>query len=76
MEFLAALIGGWLGDYLLRRMKSAYYLVSRPQDGAGSSIHGGRPVLMKGPLMVPAIGIAAFFLLLNTSPSTLLSSTP
>jgi hypothetical protein len=26
---------------------------------------------VKGPLMVPAIGIAAFFLLLNTSPSTL-----
>src|SRR6202522_919267 len=25
---LAALAGGWLGDYLLRRMKSSYYLVS------------------------------------------------
>src|SRR5882757_10182257 len=25
---LAALAGGWLGDYLLRRMKSSYYMIS------------------------------------------------
>jgi sugar phosphate permease len=43
---LASLAGGFLGDYLLRRTRSAYYLVS----------------------MVPAIAVAAFFLLLNTSP--------
>ena len=64
---LAALIGGWLGDYLLPRMKSAYYLVS----AAGMLL--GVPVMIvalfsKGPLMVPAIGVAAFFLLLNTAP--------
>jgi len=64
---LAALIGGWLGDYLLPKMKSAYYLVS----AAGMLL--GIPVMIvalfnKGLLMIPAIGVAAFFLLLNTAP--------
>jgi MFS transporter, Spinster family, sphingosine-1-phosphate transporter len=64
---LAALAGGWLGDYLLPRMKSSYYLVS------AASMLLGMPVMIvalfvKGPLMVPAIAVAAFFLLLNTAP--------
>lgn len=64
---LAALIGGWLGDYLLPRMKSSYYFVS------AVSMALGIPVMIvalfvKGPLMIPAIGVAAFFLLLNTAP--------
>ncbi|HET6175986.1 MAG TPA: MFS transporter [Candidatus Sulfotelmatobacter sp.] len=64
---LAALIGGWLGDFLLPRMKSSYYLVS------ASSMLLGVPVMIvalfvRGPLMIPAIGVAAFFLLLNTAP--------
>lgn len=64
---LAALIGGWLGDYLLKRMKSAYYLVS------AASMLLGVPVMIvalfvQGPAMIPAIGVAAFFLLLNTAP--------
>jgi predicted MFS family arabinose efflux permease len=64
---VAALAGGWLGDYLLRRMKSSYYLVS------AASMLLGVPVMIvalfvKGPLMVPAIALAAFFLLLNTAP--------
>jgi predicted MFS family arabinose efflux permease len=64
---LASLAGGWLGDYLLRRTKSSYYLVS------AASMLLGVPVMtvalfVRGPLMVPAIGVAAFFLLLNTSP--------
>ncbi len=63
----AALIGGWLGDYLLPKMKSSYYFVS------AISMALGIPVMIvalfaKGPLMVPAIGVAAFFLLLNTAP--------
>ncbi len=49
----ASLAGGWLGDYLLRRTKGAYYLVA---------------LFTSGRLMVPAIAVAAFFLLLNTSP--------
>ena len=64
---LSSLAGGWLGDYLLPRMKSAYYLVS------AASMLAGVPVMIvalfvKGPLMIPAIGVAAFFLLLNTAP--------
>ena len=64
---LAALIGGWLGDYLLPRMKSSYYFIS------ALSMLLGVPVMIvalfvKGPLMIPAIGVAAFFLLFNTAP--------
>lgn len=63
----AALAGGWLGDYLLKRWKSSYYLVS------AASMLLGIPVMIvalftKGRLMMPAIGVAAFFLLLNTAP--------
>jgi sugar phosphate permease len=64
---VAALAGGWLGDYLLPRMKGAYYFVS------AASMLLGIPVMIvalfnRGPLMIPAIGVAAFFLLLNTAP--------
>jgi len=64
---LAALAGGWLGDYLLPRMKSSYYFVS------ALSMLLGVPVMIaalfaKGPIMMPAIAVAAFFLLLNTAP--------
>ncbi|MBI3474133.1 MAG: MFS transporter [Acidobacteria bacterium] len=64
---LASLAGGWLGDYLLRRTKSSYYLIS------AVSMALGIPFMIvalftSGRLMVPAIGVAAFFLLLNTSP--------
>ncbi len=64
---LASLIGGFLGDYLLRRWKSSYYLIS------AASMLLGIPVMIvalfaKGPIMIPAIGVAAFFLLLNTAP--------
>jgi sugar phosphate permease len=64
---VAALAVGWLGDYLLPRMKSSYYFVS------AASMLLGIPVMAvalfnKGPMMIPAIGVAAFFLLLNTAP--------
>jgi MFS transporter, Spinster family, sphingosine-1-phosphate transporter len=64
---LASLAGGWLGDYLLRRTKSSYYLIS------AVSMALGIPFMIvalfsSGRVMVPAIGVAAFFLLLNTSP--------
>lgn len=64
---LAALAGGWLGDYLLPRMKSSYYFVS------ALSMLLGVPVMIvalfaRGRIMIPSIAIAAFFLLLNTSP--------
>jgi sugar phosphate permease len=64
---LASLAGGWLGDYLLPRMKGAYYFVS------AASMALGVPFMIvalffRGPVMLPAIALAAFFLLLNTSP--------
>jgi MFS transporter, Spinster family, sphingosine-1-phosphate transporter len=64
---VAALAGGWLGDFLLPRLNGSYYLVS------AASMLLGMPVMIvalfvKGPLMIPAIGVAAFFLLLNTAP--------
>jgi MFS transporter, Spinster family, sphingosine-1-phosphate transporter len=64
---LAALAGGWLGDYLLPRMKGSYYFVS------AVSMALGVPVMIvalfaRGRVMVPSIALAAFFLLLNTSP--------
>ena len=64
---LASISGGLLGDYLLKRMKGAYYVVS----AVGMAL--GVPFMIvglftQGKAMVPAIAIAAFFLLLNTSP--------
>ena len=64
---LASLAGGWLGDYLLPKMKSSYYFVS------AISMALGVPFMIvalfsKGAIMLPAIAVAAFFLLLNTSP--------
>jgi multidrug resistance protein len=64
---VASLAGGWLGDILLPRMKGSYYFVS------ALSMALGVPVMIvalftKGPIMLPAIALASFFLLLNTSP--------
>jgi MFS family permease len=64
---IASLAGGWLGDRLLRRYRSAYYSVS------AVSMALGVPVMIvalftKGPAMLPGIAIAAFMLLLNTAP--------
>jgi MFS family permease len=64
---LSALAGGWLGDYLLRRTKSSYYLIS------AASMLLGVPFMIvalfvRGRVMVPAIAVAAFFLLFNTAP--------
>lgn len=64
---VSALAGGWLGDRLLRRTKASYYLVS------AASMALGVPVMIvalfsRGPIMIPAIAVAAFFLLFNTAP--------
>jgi len=63
----ASLLGGWLGDRLLPRMKGAYYFVS----AVGMAL--GVPAMIvalffRGRTMMPAIFVAAFFLLLNMSP--------
>lgn len=64
---IASLAGGWIGDWLLPRMKSSYYFVSAISMGLGV------PVMIvglfsQGRFMMPAIAVAAFLLLLNTSP--------
>jgi MFS transporter, Spinster family, sphingosine-1-phosphate transporter len=65
--FLATMLGGWLGDHLLRKTRSAYYLVS----AIGMAV--ALPFMVvalyhQGRLMFPAIFLALFFLLLNTGP--------
>jgi predicted MFS family arabinose efflux permease len=64
---IASLTGGWLGDYLLRRTRSAYYLVSAASMGLGIPAMA-IALFDRGPAMVPAIAIAGFLLLLNTAP--------
>jgi MFS transporter, Spinster family, sphingosine-1-phosphate transporter len=64
---LAALAGGWLGDRLLRRTRTAYYLVS------AASMAIGVPVLVfalraQGRALIPAIAVGAFLVLFNTAP--------
>lgn len=64
---LASLLGGWLGDFLLRRMKSSYYLVSAVSMALGVPFMV-LALFIPGRTMIPAIAVAAFFLLFNTSP--------
>jgi len=64
---LASLAGGWLGDFLLPRMRGAYYFVS------AASMALGVPFMIvalfrPGRWMLPAIAVSAFLLLFNTSP--------
>ena len=64
---VATLLGGWLGDRLLRRTPAAYQLVS----GVGMALAIPAIVIAiynHGPAMFPAIFIGEFFLLLNTAP--------
>jgi MFS transporter, Spinster family, sphingosine-1-phosphate transporter len=64
---LASLAGGWLGDYLLPRMKGAYYFVSAASMALGVPLMT-IALFFRGRVMLPAIAVAAFFLLFNTSP--------
>jgi|SRR5579859_757315 len=64
---VATLVGGWLGDWMLRRHKSAYYRVS-----AWSMLLAipfmGVAIFHAGAFMYPAILLSVFFLLANTGP--------
>jgi len=64
---VATLLGGWLGDRLLRRTHAAYQLVS----AAGMALSIPAIVIAiyyRGAAMYPAIFLGEFFLLLNTAP--------
>jgi len=64
---VATLLGGWLGDRLLRRTHAAYQLVSA--IGMAVSIPAiVVAVYCHGEAMFPAIFLGEFFLLLNTAP--------
>ncbi len=64
---IATLLGGWLGDRLLRRTHAAYQLVSAV--GMALSIPAiVVAIYYHGAAMFPAIFIGEFFLLLNTAP--------
>jgi MFS family permease len=64
---VASLAGGWISDWLLRRTRSAHYLVS------AVSLALGIPAMCfalfaSGNVMIVGIFAAEFFLLLNTGP--------
>jgi MFS family permease len=64
---VATLLGGWIGDRLLRRTSAAYQLVSAV--GMALSIPAiVVAIYVHGKLMFPAIFLGEFFLLLNTAP--------
>ena len=63
----ATLLGGWLGDRLLRSTPAAYQLVSAV--GMALSIPAVIvAIYARGSAMYPAIFLGEFFLLLNTAP--------
>ena len=64
---VASLAGGYLGDWLLPRVRSSYYLVS------AASMLVAVPLMIvafsaRGNIMIVAIFLAAFLVLFNTSP--------
>lgn len=63
----ASLAGGWISDRLLRRTKSAHYLVSAVSLGLGIPAMCVA-LFASGRVMVAGIFVAEFFLLLNTGP--------
>ncbi|HEY6302559.1 MAG TPA: MFS transporter [Terriglobales bacterium] len=64
---VASLAGGWISDWLLRRTKSAHYLVSAVSLGLGIPAMCVA-LFASGRTMVVGVFVAEFFLLLNTGP--------
>lgn len=64
---VASIAGGWISDRLLRRTKSAHYLVSAISLGLGIPAMC-IALFADGKLMVVGIFVAEFLLLLNTGP--------
>ncbi len=65
---VATLLGGWIGDRLLKRYFGAYYTFS------GIAMFIAVPLMVAaiytvGPLMFPAIFAAVFFILIGTGPT-------
>lgn len=64
---IASLAGGWLSDWLLKRTRSAHYLVSAVSLGLGIPAMCFA-LFASGHVMVVGIFAAEFLLLLNTGP--------
>ena len=64
---VATMAGGWLGDRLLRRTYTAYYLVSAVGMAVALPLMVGA-IYLTGSTMFPSILVAEFFLLINTGP--------
>lgn len=64
---VATLIGGWMGDRLLRRSAGAYYFVSAATLCISIPAMAVA-IFTAGEWMYPAIFVAEFFLFLNTAP--------
>jgi len=64
---VASLAGGWISDWLLRRTRSAHYLVSAVSLGLGIPAMCAA-LFANGKVMVAGIFVAEFLLLLNTGP--------
>lgn len=64
---VASLAGGWVSDWLLRRTKSAHYLVSAVSLGLGIPAMC-IALFASGTTMVVGIFVAEFLLLFNTGP--------
>lgn len=64
---VASLAGGWISDWLLRRTKSAHYLVSAISLGLGIPAMCVA-LFATGTTMIVGIFVAELFLLLNTGP--------
>ncbi|HEY6271236.1 MAG TPA: MFS transporter [Terriglobales bacterium] len=65
---VATILGGWIGDRMLKRSDGAYYRFS------GIVMYAAVPLMIAavyvtGPLMLPAIFFAVFALLIGTGPS-------
>jgi MFS family permease len=64
---VASLAGGFISDYLLRRTKSAHYLVSAASLGMAVPAMW-MALFFTGKIMITGIFLAEFLLLLNTGP--------
>ena len=64
---VASLAGGWISDWLLRRTRTAHYLVSAVSLGLGIPVMYFA-LFSSGRVMVASIFAAEFLLLLNTGP--------
>ncbi len=64
---VASLAGGWMSDWLLRRTRSAHYLVSAVSLGLGIPAMC-LALFASGKVMIVGVFVAEFLLLLNTGP--------